>query len=300
MRGISFDLLRTFLAVHRSGSVSRAAELLGLSQPTVTAHVKSLERDLGRPLFERVPRGMAPTPAADQLAARVGHALDALEELVLGDLSGPAETFGRAVHLGGPAELVCARVLPCLAPLVSRGLHLRVTLGLPDGLLTALADGSLDLVISSVRPRRRGLRVEPLGDEEFALVAAPGWTFRDVDRAPLVAYAENLPILRRYWRTVFDTRLTRQPAVVVPDLRGVLAAVTAGAGITVLPVYLCATELADGRLHLLHRPELPPINTLFLATRAGGAHPAAAAVRERLLAHGPDLMTPSPAPHPGP
>ncbi|MFF4773938.1 LysR family transcriptional regulator [Microtetraspora fusca] len=283
---MSFDLLRTFLAVYRSGSVTRAAELLALSQPAVTAQVKALEQALGRPLFDRLPRGMAPTVAADQLARRIAAPLDVLEEAVLGDLSGPAEAFGRAVHLGGPAELVCSRVLPSLASMVTQGLQLRVTLGLPDELLAALADGGLDLVISTTRPRRRGLRVEPLCDEEFVLVAAPGWSGQDVERAPLVAYAENLPILRRYWRTVFDTRLTRTPALVVPDLRGVMAAVVAGAGVTVLPRYLCAAELADGRLRTLHEPELPPISTLFLVSRAGAAHPAARAVHGHLLLQG--------------
>ena len=43
----SLDVLRTFLTVYRAGSATRAAELLGLSQPTVTAQVKSLEADLG-------------------------------------------------------------------------------------------------------------------------------------------------------------------------------------------------------------------------------------------------------------
>jgi DNA-binding transcriptional LysR family regulator len=282
----TLDLLRTFLAVYRSGSVTRAADLLGLSQPAVTAQIRGLERTLRRPLFVRLPRGMAPTAAADQLAARIADPLDSLEELVAGDLGEPADVFGHAVHLGGPAELVCARVLPALAPLVAEGLRLRVTLGLPDPLLASLADGGLDLVISTVRARRHGLRAEPLCDEEFVLVAAPAWNVDGLDLAPLVAYAENLPILRRYWRMVFDARLTRPPALVVPDLRGVLAAVVAGAGVTVLPRYLCAAELADGRLRALLEPDLPPINTLFLVSRAGVTRPAATAVRDHLLQHG--------------
>ncbi|WP_283133099.1 LysR family transcriptional regulator [Rhizohabitans arisaemae] len=285
--GISYDLLRTFLIVYRAGSVTRAAEILGLSQPAVTAQIKALEQALARPLFERLPRGMAPTPAADQLARRVADPLDALQGLVEGDLGGPAEAFGRAVHLGGPAELICSRVLPSLAALVADGLQLRVTLGLPDDLVTALAGGALDLAVTTLRPRRRGLRVDPLCDEEFVLVAAPVWTRDQLDRAPLVGYAENLPILRRYWRTVFETRLTRGPALVVPDLRGVLAAVVAGAGVTVLPRYLCADELADGRLLALLDPEPAPLNTLFLASRAGTAHPEAESVRNHLLLQGP-------------
>lgn len=290
MRGPSLDLLRTFLVVYRSGSVSAAAGLLGVAQPTVTAHIKTLELDLDRPLFQRRPRGMTPTSAADHLAARIAPALDDLAETVFRDLLEPGETFGRTVHLGGPAELVSARVLPSLAPLVARGLRLRVNLGLPDELLDDLAAGGLDLVVATQRPRRNGLHVQALTDEEFALVAAPRWTDRDIENAPLIAYAENLPILRRYWRTVFNTRLTRTPAIVVPDLRGVLATVTAGAGITVLPTYLCTDELADGRIRLLHRPEIPPINTLFLACRDGPVHPAVTTVRNHLLGEALDWM----------
>jgi len=281
---ISLDLLRTFLAVYRAGSVTGGAELLGVSQPSVTAQVKALEADLGRPLFERLPRGMAPTAAAEELAGTVAGPLDALDSVLAGQLTVP---HARAVHLGGPAELVCARVLPLLAPLVADGLRLRVTFGLPDSLAAGLADGSLDLIISTIRLRQRGLRVEPLCDEEFVLVGGPAFATAALERAPLVAYAENLPILRRYWRVVFGTRLTRTPAVVVPDLRGVLAAVAAGAGVTVLPRYLCAGHLADGRLRLLAEPELAPINTLFLATREGTLpDPAARAVQSHLLLAG--------------
>ena len=105
---------------------------------------------------------------------------------------------------------------------------------------------------------------------------------RDV---PLVAYAEELPIVRRYWRTVFGTRPPGPAAVVVADLRAVLAATVAGVGVTVLPRYLCADALTSGALVALHEPEVPPINTLFLATRAGVEdEPGVAAVRRHLLA----------------
>lgn len=45
--------LRTFLAVYRAGSITAAAGQVGLSQPTVTTQLQALERQVGRPLFER-------------------------------------------------------------------------------------------------------------------------------------------------------------------------------------------------------------------------------------------------------
>ncbi|MFD6418763.1 LysR family transcriptional regulator [Streptomyces sp. NPDC060194] len=288
-------LLRTFLAVYRARSLTAAAREVGLSQPTVTAQLRALEQGLDQQLFQRLPRGVAPTAVADELAAEVAPHIDALAAVAE---RGPAARgpFARPLHLAGPAELTCTRVLPALTPLVDQGLRLRVSLGLSEDLLAGLVEARFDLVVSTVRPRGRTVAATPLTDEEFVLVAAPRWAdaidrralaehgpgaLRDV---PLVSYAEDLPVIRRYWRTVFATRPAASPAVVVPDLRGVLAATVAGAGVSVLPRYLCARELASGALVALLSPEVPPINTLYLATRPGIENmPHVAAVRTHLL-----------------
>ncbi|WP_328872706.1 LysR family transcriptional regulator [Streptomyces sp. NBC_00287] len=291
------NLIRTFLAVYRSGSFTAAAQVLGISQPTVTTQVKALERQSGRELFARLPRGVTPTSYAHDLAARVAGPLDALLAATGRD---PAEAGPPApVHLAGPAELLCLRVLPALAPLVAEGVRLRVTPGLTDPLLDELRAGSHDLVLATTRPRGRTLNASPLFDEEFVLVAAPAWADRIGDRVttegpgvlhavPLIAYAEDLPILRRYWRHVFEQRLNCRAAVTMPDLRGVLTAVTGGAGFSVLPRYLCAPELAEGALIPLHEPEDPPINTAYLVGRPGTSeNPHVTRVRDHLLRVGP-------------
>jgi DNA-binding transcriptional LysR family regulator len=289
---VDLNLLRTFLAVYRSGSFTAAAPLLGLSQPTVTAQIRSLEQQTGRELFTRLPRGAEPTPLAHDLADQVAGPLDALAALegrstVLGGQAAP-------VHLAGPSELLCTRVLPALAPLVAEGVQLRVTQGLPEPLMDDLRAGHHDLVIATKRPRGR-LAALPLADEEYLLVAAPSWArhmeehpsaedicaaVRDV---PLVTYAEDLPIVRRYWRNVFGRQLPARAAVTVPNLYAVVSAVTAGAGYSVLPRSLCEEHLADGRLVLLHEPVEPPLNTLFLVQRPGAdANPDVVRVRDRL------------------
>ncbi|MEG8277432.1 LysR family transcriptional regulator [Streptomyces sp. AHA2] len=287
------NLLRTFLAVYRSGSFTAAGQLLGLSQPTVTTQIRSLERQTGRELFERLHRGVAPTAVAHELAARVAAPLDALAEAT-GHGPRPAAT-AEPVHLAGPAELLATRALPALAPLVTGGVRLRVTTGLTEPLLEELRAGRHDLVVSTTRPRGRTLSAVPLTDEEFVLVAAPVWADRVRERlaaegpvalqdVPLIAYAEDLPIVRRYWRHVFGRRLNGRAAVSAPDLRAVLALVAAGAGFSVLPRYLCAAELAGGALVLLDAPEDPPINTGFLVQRPGTpGNPHVALVRDRLL-----------------
>lgn len=245
----------------------------------MTAQVRALEEELGRQLFVRRARGVTPTPAADELAARVAPHVDALSDVVLG----PSDPFAAPVHLAGPAELTTLRVLPALSGLVAAGLRLRVTFGLADDLLAGLSQRRFDLVLSTIRPRGRGLTASPLTDEEFVLVGPRGFS-GDPRTAPLVAYAEDLPIIRRYWRSVLGVRPPAGPAVVVPDLRGVLTCVLAGFGVSVLPRYLCAAELASGSVIALLDPEEPPINTLFVVTRAEPCRAGPAAVRDALLA----------------
>lgn len=147
---LDISLLRTFLAVHRAGSFTAAARLLGLSQPTVTTQMRSLEEQLGRELFERQPRGVLPTSVADGLAAEVAAPLDALAAVA--DRRGAgADQPPDPVQLAGPAELLCTRVLPALAPLTAQGVRLRVTPGLTDDLLDGLRGGRPALLAACVR-----------------------------------------------------------------------------------------------------------------------------------------------------
>jgi len=287
------NLLRTFLAVYRAGTFTAAAPALGLSQPTVTAQIRTLEQQTGRELFTRLPRGAEPSPFAHELAERIAAPLDTLAGL---DGGTPLAGNTAPVHVAGPSELLCVRVLPALAPLVTDGVRLRVGQGLPEPLLEEMRTGRHDLVIATRRPRGRGLESVPLTDEEYLLVAAPAWARRiaahpraaddlcaALREVPLVTYAEDLPIVRRYWRTIFGRQLTTRAAVTVPNLYAVLSAVNAGTGVSVLPRSLCQEYLDSGRLALLHAPEEPPLNTLFLIQRPGAeTNPHVLRVRDAL------------------
>jgi DNA-binding transcriptional LysR family regulator len=281
------DLLATFLEIYRGGSITAAAGRRGLTQPAVSGQLARLEKDLGEPLFIRGGRGVTATPRADELARRVGPHVDQLRSALA-----PTPAVEGTVRIGGAAEFMTTRGLPALTPLTQRGLRFEITLGLAGDLLTALKAGQLDIVLSSVRPGA-GLAATPLTDEEFLLVGPP-LLARTVDQEllgedparalghlPLVAYSEELPIIRRYWRSEFGIRPKNPTAVVVPDLRAVLAAVIAGAGVSALPRYLVEPALTAGSVELLHHPEIPPLNTLYLATRATPA-PATRVVAEHL------------------
>ncbi|AGS70606.1 LysR family transcriptional regulator [Streptomyces collinus] len=275
-------LLRTFVTVHRAGSFTRAAALLGLSQPAVTSQIRTLERQLGRPLFLRRARGVTPTTIGDELAHKAAPHLDALVEIAERGLDD--ESSLRTLHLAGPPEFTAERALPALTELTGddgRGFALRASFGTAEETLEGLAAGHHDLAISTVRPRGALLTATALCDEEHMLVAAPRWAERigpaalrlkgaaALENLPVVEVHESLPFVSRYWASVFDARPAASGTVIVPDLRAVLACAVAGAGLTVLPRYLCAPALERGDIVTLHDPAVPPLRTYFLAVRAG-------------------------------
>ncbi|MFJ7157457.1 LysR family transcriptional regulator [Streptomyces sp. NPDC101118] len=294
---MDLSLLRTFVAVHRAGSFTRAAALLGLSQPAVTSQIRTLERQLGRPLFLRRARGVTPTAVGDELAHRAAPHLDALLEIT-GTGADATRPGLRSLHLAGPPEFVSLRVMPALAPLVEAGQTLRTSLlADADEILEGLAAGHHDLVVTTARPRGPLFTVHALCDEEHVLVGAPAWAaYADpvalrekgsgvLAGLPLVEVHESLPLVTRYWAAVFDAVPGAPAAVVVPDLRAVLACVTAGAGLAVLPRYLCEEALALGQVVALIEPPVPPLRTYFLVARAGTLGlPHLARAHERLLA----------------
>lgn len=279
---VDLDLLRTFQAIYRSGTITGAANALQLSQPAVTSRLQALEAACGANLFDRTSRGCAPTTAAHDLAQRCEAPLGELVAIAA-SLGRPTEIRGTRLRLGGPAEYLAEQVAPQLAALGGTGMRISITLGLTDDLIAQLLRGDLDLVVSTTKPPDRTVWTT-LDDEEFTLVAAPtvAADLREsirVDGArsalaavPRVTYDAQQSITRRWWRHVLGTPPPPGPTFTVPDLRAVRSLVVAGAGVAVLPTYLIRDALRAGDLLELVPTTDPPINTLFLASMSHLRH----------------------------
>ena len=108
-----WDLWRSFLAVMQAGSLSGAARLLAIAQPTVGRHIESLEAALGGgPLFTRSPGGLTPTRAASALEPHA-RAMAAAAETLMRTASGEAEAVRGTVRLTA-SEIVAAEILPAI------------------------------------------------------------------------------------------------------------------------------------------------------------------------------------------
>lgn len=287
------DHLRSFVAVHRLASVTAAARSLGLTQPAVTGHLKSLEARLGRPLFERAGRGIVATATADALAARIGNHIDALET-VLDSVAARGSELGGTVAIGGPAEFMTERGLPALAPLAIRHIAIHARFGLARDLVAQLERGDLELVVAAQRIPRPAVAYQQLYTETLMLVGSPGLAglvpseaatdavAAALVGAPWVAYAPDLPMVRRFFRVALERDVTLPAVSTAPDLRAVRAMLAAGAGVSVLPDYLCSPAIAAGELVELWAPPVAVTNTVWLATGKSSRHPRTSLVIDAL------------------
>jgi DNA-binding transcriptional LysR family regulator len=274
---VNLEWYRSFVEVYRIGTVSGAAQVLHLTQPAVSQHIAALESALGHALFARMPRRMLPTDEGKRLYTQAAAAVEKLESISTGMLPMDAPQL---VRLGTPQEFFAECLLNGLPQ--SDQLLYRVRFGVASDLINALLEGQLDAVIATQKVLRSELEYRLIAEENFWLILSPALALptplelAQTDLAsleqwirtqPLVAYSEELPIIRRFWRVVFGRRLDIVPRLVLPDLRMIRQAIAAGFGFSVLPDYLCKAMVADHRLTLVLNPATAVTNQLWLAYR---------------------------------
>jgi DNA-binding transcriptional LysR family regulator len=170
-RNIDLNLLQTFLAVHVTGNVSRAAERLGVSQPTVSHALQRLRLAYGDPLFIRTQGGMAPTAKAQRLAKAVDHALTTLDVAIRETETYEPARSERAfrLHLTDIGETIF--LPPLLESLARDAPRVRIEAFQLDDrdILPALESGRIDLALGYI-PALTGVQRQFLLSERYVVV----------------------------------------------------------------------------------------------------------------------------------
>jgi DNA-binding transcriptional LysR family regulator len=137
--------LKTFVVVAREGSITRASELLHLSQPAVSAHIKTMEDALQVTLFERTPRGMSLTTEGKRLLAKAEQTLGAHQALIDEATRIKGHLAGK-LRIGSGSNSNHEAVGRLLTELSERSPDIEVTLkhGTSQEILAGLRNDSLD------------------------------------------------------------------------------------------------------------------------------------------------------------
>lgn len=176
MDNLDWTLLRSFLAVAETGSLSAAAKALGLTQPTLGRHVAELEAGLGSTLFTRVPRGLQPTEAALALLPAARDMRDAAARLALA-------AAGRQESLAGTVRLTASHVVShfLLPPMLARlriaepGIEIELV---PSDATENLLFREADIALRMYRPVQDQVVTRHLTDLPMAMYAAKSYLDR--------------------------------------------------------------------------------------------------------------------------
>jgi DNA-binding transcriptional LysR family regulator len=289
--------LKTFLAVHRAGGFSHAAEVLRRTQPAISRRIAVLEEQIGAPLFERAAAGVvlsqagqALLPHAERVAAALQDATQALAALksgagpvsvaVVGTLASTGLTGalkGFAAEFPGVDLSLRTATSIEVSDLVRRG---EATLG-----LRYLVDPSPDLVC------------EPIGAERLMVVAAPDHPLAgrrtanlvDLKDEPWLAFPEVDRRVEPSARNAFAQFLLRGVDHVrwtpVDSLTAQKRLVEAGFGLALMSASAIGEEQATGSLAVIEVDDLDAATPICLVVRRGGyLSPAASHLCDRLRA----------------
>src|ERR1700751_2108920 len=156
--------LTALVTVAEVGSVTKAAQLLHLVQPAVTRQIRTLEEEVGVPLFDRTRQGMTLTPAGKVLVERARRALHELE-LARTEIrpSGRGEVTG-IVRVGLLESVLDVLAEPLATAVVSRhpGIELRILTAYSGYLRDWLDSGDIDMSLLYTRADTSSLSVVPL------------------------------------------------------------------------------------------------------------------------------------------
>lgn len=191
IKDIDLNLLRLFDAVYRVRNVSRAAELLDLTQPAASQGLTRLRTLIQDPLFVRAAGGVQPTPKADRLAQAVRQALGALEE-ALNESTEFDPGSSRRVFRLHMSDIGEGRFLPeLMVALRERAPGVRVeTRPLPLGdISSALDAGRIDCALGFLPSVKETQRMQLLHDRYVVLLRA-GHPFARLRRSGAAWLAE--------------------------------------------------------------------------------------------------------------
>ncbi len=280
--------LKTFVAVAREGHLTRAAERLFLSQPAVSAQVRTLEDELGVSLFTRTPRGMSLTEEGRVLLAQAEKALDAARDLLTQARTMKDEVVGEA-RVAINTDPAVIRLVEILGILRARHpqLTVRCATGISPHIVDAVRDDRQDAGFYFGENPFPEVDVLRLSVTRIHVVAPSAWKDRldaancwaDLARIPWVFVPDYCPyhaaaMLR------FKAEGCEPTVSTMADQEDALCSLAeAGVGLTLLPEHQAEAARAAGRAVIWPRDHLElPFSLATLRRRA--KDPVIRAIRE--------------------
>jgi DNA-binding transcriptional LysR family regulator len=299
LQHVTLRQLRVFEAAATSRSFSKAAELLHLTQPGVSMHIKELETNAGLPLFERLGKRLFITEAGLELLTRAREVLRALKD-------GEDALDGLRGLRRGRINLAVVSTAKYFVPqLLARfgkdypELEIRLAVNNRIQVIEQLTTNEVDLAIMGRSPQSLDTVAEPFAQNPHVVIAAPDHPLAAARRIHVTAVAKEHFIVREPGS---GTRLAMQqffesqhvPWKVGMEMASnetIKQAVMAGMGVSFISRHTIELELQTQRLVVLDVRGTPVMRNWHVAHLAKKRlSPTAAAFKQFVLTQGRELL----------
>jgi DNA-binding transcriptional LysR family regulator len=236
--------IRSFMAVAENLSFRRASELLNLSQPALSAHVRDLEAATGVPLLMRTTRSVRLTPAGTQFLSRAKQALAELQ-LAVSEVKELAQLQrGRVIVACVPT--VASSALPGILTTFARrfpGIQIQVMDEISERMHRRVIDREADLGIGPAERRSDEIEFTPLTRDHFIAVCSRShdWAKRrhvrlsELTKVPFLTLKRTTNVRMVLEKAFEQAGLQVIPAYELNHHYTLGAMVSAGLGVTALP-----------------------------------------------------------------
>jgi molybdate transport repressor ModE-like protein len=271
--------MRLLVEIERQGSVSAAANAIGIGQPSASQHLRLLEAAAGQRLVERTGRGSRLTDAGHVLAARAAQALASLgaAEEELGAIAGLRTG---TIHLGAstaPGVYLLPDTLGCFRRSYP-GVTVEVEVAASAEILKRLLAGRVQLALVGATNADERIQLEPFLEDEIVGVAKPGLAPLKKGALAPTRLAEFMLLAREPGsgsQQVIDEELRAigiKPAGVweLGSSEAIKRAAREGLGLAFLSRYAVAEEVERGDLESFRLAGRPPLVRNFSVARLAG------------------------------
>ena len=240
------------LTLARECSFAKAADVLNISQPSLSQYVKKIEQQLGVELFDRTGGSVRLTDAG-RIYIEAGQKILDLEHQMIGKFNDLAE-YKDGTVLVGTSPYRSASMMPIVAKKFQEmypGMHLVIEEMTSQELIEATERGQFDLCLTMLPVNEKLFQCEKIAEEElilavpcsyplFTTITAPGRKYPAVDASVLngqlfVTITEGQFMQQALEQLEFDYQLSFRKAAVVKSLEAQIAMVRAGVGMALLP-----------------------------------------------------------------
>ena len=281
--------LQAFVAVAQRNSFSEAAKALGISQPSATVQVQSLEAELGVTLFDRRYRGVELTESGRALLPHASSVLAQLEQAAR-EVRGLSDVVSGRLTVAASTTPGAYIVPALLGTFVSRypEVGVAVTVGDSVSVAHAVESGEAHIGITGAEVRGFRVRFEPVGQDSLVLIARTGSPILSREGVELADLCDEPWVMREAGsgtRQVTETLLSEH-GVDPSELRvlaefgtgeAIVSAVEGGLGLAVVSQLVAAKAIALGTVGEVDARGFPATRPLYAVHSSATPTRAAAA-----------------------